>query len=745
MAEDNEGLKEKASEDKPVANLAPIGKSGTLVNNNKVDDEYLAELQNVEGQKLYNKMLRSDSKIRQLYHAVTNPIRSAKWDIEAGSADTSDVELAALIKHIIWKNVPGGWASKLDEILFFPWYGFSALEVIHQNRTDEEFGSYTGLKNLGFRDQTTLTEWEFKDDELVRVRQEQTGDNAVDVWMDVKTLLLFFNERKGNDLGYPFLRMLYGNYKRKLLYKQLQAIGIERSALSVPHLEVPTEVKPSSDEWSLAEDQLRSFTLAETAYFMTPAGYKLTMNATNTFDPGKVQVAIKAENEEIAGSLVGMFLEMGIGGNSGNQAGTETSAKFFRDGLVYIANKICEVINTELIPNLVRLNKGTVKVMPKMVVSGIDETAGESLMRIVTGYAEKGIITADAGLEDHVRKVHNLPKKDEGELADKTKEPGTPGKKPKADDEPEEVELNDKPKFVAYNGSMIFDFAAKENEIQSLMTSSAKKVSEAIKSQIKTSGAKYIKDTMNRYKQLSKDKKQNATATVVLSGKSKLKDALKPILFECSSLAINQARKEVPDKKDVELSSKEKDLERILQVFGETEYKLNDYSKLPAHIQVLVQRQSELISEDSLNEMKKRLDFTFSSIELKSVSEEIIQQNMEEALEDFAEGASVTIKGENVSAIMVNEGRNSFFLDDEVSDSIHSFTFMNRDPKSPICRELAGKTFATNDVESMRYSPPLHHNCKSFLRANLKTSRGVDKLQITTLNPSASAVKTMTL
>jgi hypothetical protein len=737
----------KVSETKPMLNLKELGKSGTLVTSKQIDDEYLNELKGVDGQKLYEKMLRSDSQIRKLFHAVNNPIRSAKWDIEPASDDPKDLEVAALIRHILFKNLPDGWKAKLDEILTFPWHGHAVFEVVHQNRNEKPYGPYTGLKNIAFRDQRTLTEWAFKDGILETVKQEQAGDLEVNVELPISALILFFNEKKGDDLGFPFLRMLYGNYKRKLLYKQLQAIGIERAALPVPHLQIPSEVSPDSEEWALAEEQLRAFTQAESSYFMMPHGYELKFNQTNTFNPSHVQVAIKAENEEIAGSLVAMFLEMGIGGNSGNQAGTEVSAAFFRDGIEYLADKVTETFNLKLIPSLVRLNYGdTVEVMPSLVHDGITDQAGEEIMRIITGYVKDGVIHADEPLEDHVRKIHSLPKKAEGSLADNqtSSDDPKPGKK-KAEqeveteeDEEDEVELNDKTRTI--------DFSAKPNEVQKLMSTSAKKISEVIRASLEFSGNKFIVDTLNRAKQLPDDKKQKATDKVIVGGSKKFKDALKAPLAEAASLAIESARKEIPSKKDVELKTVEKDLIRLSEKYGDiSEIKLNDLSKLPGYMQVLIAKQADLISQHSLDEMKARLSFTYSSIDLKSKDMNVVKQNMEESLSEFIASSQVAVKGENVAALMVNEGRSSFFFDEDVLEEIHSFTFMNRDPKSPICKELAGVTFNTNDAESLRYSPPLHHNCKSFLRANLKKSNGVKKLEVKTLSPTPEAVKSITL
>lgn len=734
-----------------TVNLKAIGASGTIVTSGQIDDEYLGELKNINGQIQYEKMLRSDSGIRKLYHAVNNPIRSAKWDIEPASDEEADLKVAALLKQIIFMDLPGGWKSKLNEILTFPWHGHAVFEIIHQNRTHKTLGPYTGLKNIAFRDQRTLEKWNFKDGVLESLRQKTEGDIKVDIDLPINALIIFYNEKKGDDVGFPFLRMLYGNYKRKLLYKQLQAIGIERAALPVPHLQYPTDLDVKGDQYALAELQLQKFTQAESAYFMYPAGFTLEFNQTNTFDPSKVQVAIKAENEEIAGSLVAMFLEMGVGGNSGNQAGTEVSAAFFRDGIEYLADTICEVFKP-LIKQLVFLNFGdTVEVLPKLVHAGITDEAGKELMEIITGYTKASVIMPDEALEDYVRKQHNLPKKAEGEQvdnqraqnanpddnSDNTPDDNTPSDKP-APKAANETNLNDKTNTL--------DFAAKKNDVQNLMSNSAKKISDVIRTSLEFSGNKFINDTMNRAKQLPDSKKQEATTGVKVGGSRKFRDGLKGPLSEAAALAIDMARKEIPAKKDVELKTNEKDLIRLSEKYGDiSEIRFTEFSQLPAYIQVLIGKQAQLIAEQSLNEMISKLSFTYSSIDLKSKDANVIMQNMQENLKEFIESPQVVIKGENVAALMVNEGRGSFFFDDDVLESVHSFTFMNYDPKSPICTELAGRTFNTNDAESLRYSPPLHHNCKSFLRANLKTSKGIDKLEVTTLSPSAKAIKSITL
>ena len=730
----NTDLDNPNKENRLKVSMKPIGKSGTFVSSGLVRNDHITSLDGPEGQETSAKMILSDSQVRKIYHAMTFPIKSAKWSIEPTSDDQKDIEAAALIEQILFKDLPSGWKSKLDEILTYPFHGFACFEVIHRNFVNKAFGPYTGLANIAFRDQRTLDQFEYDKDtgSILRVKQKQSGDLDVDTWMDADTLIFFFNERKGSDMGYPFCRMLYGPYQRKLLAKKLQIIGVERSAIPVPHLELPENVRLDSNEAIAAQSQLENFTNAEQAYFMTPYGWKLNYHNTNTFDPSKVQVVVKSENEEMAGSIVAMFLEMGIGGNSGNQAGVEGSINFFNQGIAHIADNIVDIINSSVIPSLIALNFGdTLEALPELAHSGISDDAGLELMQIITGYSEKQIITPDEQLEDYVRRKHNLPKKAEGEQLENqsAQDDTTP-----PDDTPappaEDVELADKAMTVP-----------------DMITEQGARITNTIRENAKFTAGKLINDIMKKYKQLPEAKKQNAVRGVKLGGQANMRKVLKQNLTDVFAISLAQARKEVPVSGEVSLNEKtDLFMGRISEKFGDYgEIKLNEFSSLPTHAQVLIALQSDLITKDTLEDLENRVAFQFSSSQLSTNSEDIIRQDLENAADDYIESATMATKGINVSSIMTNEARDTYFFAPEVEEQVHSFTFTNAAPKTAICTELAGTTFKTNDAESLRFTPPLHHNCKSYLRANLNTSKGIENLEVTKLAPSAKAQKNITL
>ena len=286
----------------------PIGKSGTIVASGVVGDEYIQALTGPQAAQVYSKMEKSDYQVMKVLAAIQNPIRAATPSIEPASEDAADVQTAAVIERILLKDM--NWNQKLNEILTFIPRGHSVFEVVTMNRQDPELGPYTGLAQLGFREQSSLEKWLYDKatGDLLGIEQKESGDIEVDVVLDAKFLLIFFNMKKGDDNGFPMLRPLYGPYKRKLMIEELKMIGIERAAIPTPTMKHPATVKPTDEQYKVAEGLLQRFTSGENAYIMTPEGWELTLNP-QTFDPTMLESTIKSEDTKMAGAVLAMFVD----------------------------------------------------------------------------------------------------------------------------------------------------------------------------------------------------------------------------------------------------------------------------------------------------------------------------------------------------------------------------------------------------------------------------------------------------
>jgi hypothetical protein len=691
-----------------VFNTKEKGNSGTAISANVFENEYLNELSGVEAHTVYNKMRRSDTQVRKVLSAITSPIKAATWSIEPASEEPADIEAAALMERIFFTDL--NYDHKLGEILTFLAHGFSIFEVIHENKTSNDFGPYTGLANLAFRNQATITEWlvDSKTSKLKEVHQEQGGDAEIDVWLKTDTLLMFFNEREGDDNGFPLLRPLYGPYKRKLMTETLKMIGIERSAIPTPTLEVPENISPNDEEYKAAVRILSGFTSAENSYITYPKGWELELNSNSGFDPMKLEDSIKREDEKMAGSILATFLELGTGGNGGAYALGENLERVFTQVIASFAKGVANTINTTLIPNLMTLNFGdTIEVMPKMTVTGITDKIGEEFMRIVTGYTGAGVVQTDEQLEDHVRKIHGLPKKADGTMLENQE---TAGDTPPSDDGGEEptppsdddVQLSESIKL------------AEAKTPKGLIEQEAKIITEVMRSNLQFIGDKLVADVMRKYKQLPDGSKLKAIDDIKLGGTAKFKRQLKGTMTVTSNKALDQAKAELPEAADVKLKNND-EFFKALDEFETIKFADSDFSALPAHVRKLITLQSSRIVDRQAASLEDSVAFTFLQTDQTTDSAAAMEKELSDAAAKHVAAASMDTAGVNASSTVVNQTRNEFFFDDEVLEEIYAMRFINFDPKSAICQKLAGSVFAKNDAEFLLYSPPLHHNCKSYL------------------------------
>jgi len=823
-----------------IVNRTPFGKSGTDISSFVYVEDHITSLHGPEAAIFFNKMYRSDAQVKKLIAAIVGPIKSGKWEIESASDDKVDLEHAALMQQILFKDI--SWSKFMGEVTTFPRLGHAIFEVINENREHPDFGMYSGLAQLAFRHQTTIEEWHHdgKTGCLERIRQRQTGDVDFDVFIPADVLLIFYNEQEGDNNGLSLLRPMFGAYRRKLLALELQIIGIERFAIPTPIVGVPQKIKTSDKEYIEAKRAIERFTSSEDAHIMKPEGWTLELFANN-YDPQKVQTFIKAQDEAMAGSVVATFLELGTGGNAGAFALARDLSDFFLDGIEYFAHIIEDTINTRLIPHLMRLNFGDrVPVLPMLKHSNISDKAGKELMEIITGYTASGVIQTDEALEDHVRKVHNLPKKAEGtqienqesktdpdpnatetenvdnvdELTDiRTDRSGpidttgnvnlkiklaintvtddrnhvhldsvgndTSGAFTDTEREPEmhahdildeAGEIVSRTSFDAFGeGHTHQDLTGttgppeeidlgghpvrrrrrktkKEEEemrrrqrklsiknprtAKELIINGQNRVTVLMRENLNFIKDKYIADIMRNYRQLPDKQKLNAINKVTPGGTAKFRRSLSALYTQIANESLEMARGEVPSKSTVKLKDKPA-LIKYLNPKGEI--KLQENRKLPTRIQILVARQAEKVQEKYTNDLADRAAFQFVTTESSTNDPALIEQDLNRASDELIEGGNIDRAAANSSALIVNDARNEFFFDEEVLEDIQSFTFINFDPKSAICRKLSangtGRTFATNDAEFLRFSPPLHHNCKSYLRANLATTTNVPEIQ----------------
>lgn len=703
--------------------MQPVGVSGSELFAGYFSEEYLQKIRGRKGAKQFDEIRRSEAQVAMLLNAVMNPIKAAAWEFEA--ADPTFVPDAETHKKFVEYNAKDciDWETHLHEALTMLTFGYSIFECIHSVVFNHpKFGTFNGLKALAFRSQKTIEKWvvDPATGELQTVVQWAQGDlvtgRSALMDMPAEHLVIFTNQKEGDNYeGISVLRPMYGAWYRKNLYLKIAAIGMEKGAIGTP-VGTPPAGKLIKADFEEFKKTLQNFTANESAYIIKPQGWEIEIKENN-FDPAKVKEMILLENTEMVNSLVANFLSLGTSGGGGSYAlGTDLS-DFFLSGIQCYANIIAGVWNRKIIPNLIKLNYGEQVEYPKLKVTQINDKAGKELAEIVKSFVDSKVIKPDTPLEDYTRKVYKLPKADPttARAADPAPAPyGNP-------------RLTEKTNSIQLAESYKKQWKTNKDELKTIMQTNLTAIKESYKKQISSQWAN-----------VPKSKRLNIALNLEPKGVNAYKDALKEKLAEIATKSLDAAKKQTPYAKNLKLAE-------IKLAAPRGGY----FDALPTNIKNIVKTQAELISSAQVGDLSKIVSFQYASSAPSDEDVDQILMDIDEAVDPVIEGStgsgmSIDAAAGNATSTVANQASLEWFFEPEVLDGIESFTFVNEDPVSEICQELDGVTWAANDPDLDRYSPPLHHNCKSRLEPNLKGDEGNPEITGTG-SLSAKALDSITL
>jgi hypothetical protein len=440
-----------------VVRAAEVGSSGTALYSGYFAEEYLADLVGRPAADIYDKMRRNDGDVKMVMLAIKGLLMKATCEVEPASKDAKHVKQAEHVEHMLFHDHEKDWAETKEEALSFTEFGFFLFEYTHKVvHSHPKFGTYVGLKKLGWRSPRTIERWNLNPDgSLKSVTQYAFGDLSRTIDIPAENLLHGAIGKEGDNYeGVSLLRAAYGAWWRKQLYLKLMAIGAEKNAVPTPVLKVPSGA--TVDDRATAKEALELYSSNESNYLMLPSGWDFD-KLPSSFDPEKMKVCLDYEGTQIARAVLMQFLMLGTGSSSGSWALSTDLSDFALSALEYLADRFASPFNKKLIPELVRLNYGPQDAYPKLKFSGISDKAGKELSELLKNYVDSGVVEPDDELEEHVRKRNGFPKKgtprdkaaDPAEVdpkADPSADPGADpdpkakAKPPAAEPEPEEKE-----------------------------------------------------------------------------------------------------------------------------------------------------------------------------------------------------------------------------------------------------------------------------------------------------------------
>lgn len=389
-----------------------LGSSGIKIYAGYFAEEYLLnELQGTAAADLYDRMRRSDAKVKMCLNAVKTPIIAANWEIAPFDTASDEAKLhAGFIEHVLFKDMDRPF-SKTEQLSLAD-FGYVVQEVTYKPVMGHpKYGDYIGIRSLGWRSPRSILYWRLDptDGRLDHVRQLITGDLERYVDIPGQFLLVASLEKEG-DLyeGVSLLRSCLGAWKRKNLYLKLMAIGGERNAVPTPTAEIPAG-KQNTAEYQNLIRSLQNYTSHENAYLTFPEGWKIDFLKSN-FDPEKLKTMIDFEDSQIVSAFMANFLLLGST-QSGSRAVSMDQSEFFLGSIQYLADEAVSALNHKLIPDLIKMKFGPQAAYPRLQITGIQDRGGKEFAESMKLLAEAQVIQPDDDLEAHVRRRYNVPKK----------------------------------------------------------------------------------------------------------------------------------------------------------------------------------------------------------------------------------------------------------------------------------------------------------------------------------------------
>lgn len=381
-----------------------IGATGTTLFSGQLSqNEYNADLRGALGIAIYDKMRRSDARVKFALSVCELPLRAATWTVEPASDDQQDVDIAAAIEANL-KNMSITWDSYLHHVLLMLPFGFSMFEKVWEVADDG-----VRLRKLAPRLPQTLYKWNLDDTGgfLGIEQQVFVGLQYKVIPIEAEKMLVFTNDKEGSNFeGVSILRTAYKHWYYKDNLYRIDGIAAERHATGVPLFKHPST---ASKEDKDRIDQLGQRLYAnESAYVRLGEGYEFDIKglAGSVRD---IMPSIQHHDKKIVESVLADFVDVASGGNAGGWALSKDKSSFFLMSLKSVATNIMDTMNTYLIPQWVNFNYAGVTDYPKMKCSKLDTRDVVALANAVSQLLTSGGLTKDEGIETTMRDLMELP------------------------------------------------------------------------------------------------------------------------------------------------------------------------------------------------------------------------------------------------------------------------------------------------------------------------------------------------
>jgi hypothetical protein len=394
-----------------------LGSTGLNRFGNQVYEEWFSKLQGSKGIKVYTEMKDNDPIIGAVLFAIKAFCRSVPWNMDPGGRNTSDLEAASFVDGCRG-DMSHTWQAFISQCLsaMLP-FGWAYHELVYKRRLGpkQPDGSKRskfndgkiGWRKIPIRAASSWTGWNYSQDgSLESMTQQAPPDYTARTIPLQKALLFRTDEDKDNPFGRSILRNAYRPWFLKTQIEELECIGLERDAVGLPVIWVPTAIAAPAAGDSESEkaravflNLITNLKHHEQEGILMPLEYDekgnkkydVTLLSGNQGSWTSTSEIIQRYNTQITQTCLAEFMMLGVQKAGGSYALSQDKTDYFAVAVTGILDEIAEVFTTHAIPRLLDLNNIDFENYPVLRHGEVKRVDPEKLANVIRTLASSGM------------------------------------------------------------------------------------------------------------------------------------------------------------------------------------------------------------------------------------------------------------------------------------------------------------------------------------------------------------------
>lgn len=393
---------------------AEIGRPGLPIFAGRLSLDTNTRLRWPAAGKIYANMLNDEPAAAALWTATRTLLRTDVQVTPGGQTD-QDTRAAEHVEACL-KDMRDSIATSLRQMASAMFYGFDIHELVYKRRPD----GMVGWASWGLRRQETLFKWELdKNGRIAAFTQRPAPDYTLRTIPLKKCLHTIADDVDGSPEGRGALRPMYRYWYMVTQFELLGAIALERFGTGMPVFS-RTDDSPSVKLTQAQEDTLAAIAAGirqnEEAFVLEPPGIRFRFEPSPGIDSASYLAFIQNFRIWMLSTALAEFIALGTG-DTGSFALGKSKIDLFLKALTGFQDKLCDTINRQAIPTLMRYNGwGDLEEYPRVSLPAVREYDLASLGTFAKVLSAIGAFHPTPADEEWFRKISDLVDIDLDEL-----------------------------------------------------------------------------------------------------------------------------------------------------------------------------------------------------------------------------------------------------------------------------------------------------------------------------------------